>query len=223
MRRGPPWTNTSPPFNGETANVEGLTYATQESSYLAGCLAGLMTKKQGGKQVVGAVGGVKTAPVDASLAGYRAGAARCDPGITVLIGYSADATDQAKCKAVAQKQVDRGSQVEFNVAGRCGLGTLDAADEAGIWGIGSDVDQAHLHPTHILTSTVKRLDRGVYLAIKNAEKGGFIGGENLVLDLKNSGVGMGRSNPKVPALFLKRIARLKAQIVAGKLNPPAKL
>jgi basic membrane lipoprotein Med (substrate-binding protein (PBP1-ABC) superfamily) len=31
--------------------------------------------------------------------------------------------------------------VLFQVAGGCGLGTLRAADEAGIWEIGADVDQ----------------------------------------------------------------------------------
>jgi len=29
---------TGAPFNGKTKNVEGLTYATQENSYLVGCL-----------------------------------------------------------------------------------------------------------------------------------------------------------------------------------------
>jgi basic membrane protein A len=88
---------TGTPFNGaKSPNVEGLTYATQENSYLAGCLAGLMVQKQGGKQVIGVVGGVKIPPVDSFLAGYQAGAKKCNPKITVLKGYSQDFIDQAK-------------------------------------------------------------------------------------------------------------------------------
>jgi basic membrane protein A len=205
-------------------NVEGLTYATQENSYLAGCLAGMMVKKQGGDQIIGVVGGVKIPPVDSFLAGYKAGAAKCDPGIKVLIGYSQDFIDQAKCKTVAQNQIDAGSQVEFNVAGPCGLGTLDAANDAGIWGIGVDVDQYSTHPAHILTSAVKRVDRGVYLAIKGAMTGsGFKGGGNLTFNLKNNGVGLGKINPNVPASYLKTINKLRAQIVAGKIKPPTKV
>ena len=64
------------------------------------------------------------------------------------MGYSQDFIDQAKCKTVAQNQIDAGSQVEFNVAGPCGLGTLDAAKEAGIWGIGVDVDQSVPRQAH---------------------------------------------------------------------------
>ena len=100
-------------------NVEGLTYATQENSYLVGCLAGLMVKKAGGTQTIGVVGGVKIPPVDTFLAGYKAGAAKCVPGTTVQIGYSQDFIDQAKCKQVAENQLDAGSQVVFGVAGPC--------------------------------------------------------------------------------------------------------
>jgi basic membrane protein A and related proteins len=215
---------TGAPFNGKKSpNVEGLTYASQESSYLAGCLAGLMVKKQGGQQIIGVVGGVKIPPVDSFLAGYQAGAKKCNPGIKVLKGYSQDFIDQAKCTTVAQNQIDAGSQVEFNVAGPCGLGTLQAADDAGIWGIGVDVDQFYLHPKHVLTSVIKRVDRGVYLAIKGAQSGQFKGGGNLVFNLKNQGVGLGKMSPNIPASFLKQINKLRAQIVAGKIKPPVKV
>jgi basic membrane protein A and related proteins len=215
---------TGTPFNGKKSpNVEGLTYASQQSSYLAGCLAGLMVHKQGGQQIIGVVGGQKIPPVDSFLAGYQAGAKKCDPGIKVLKGYSQDFIDQAKCTTVAQNQIDAGSQVEFNVAGPCGLGTLQAANDAGIWGIGVDVDQYYLHPNHILTSVIKRVDRGVYLAIKGAQNGQFHGGGNLVFNLKNAGVGLGKMSPNVPAAFIKKLNALRAQIVAGKINPPVKV
>src|SRR5439155_8435387 len=103
------------PFNGAVPNVEGLTYATQENSYLVGCLAALMAKKKG-KTNISVVGGVKIPPVDAFLAGYRAGALKCVPGTTVQIGYSQNFIAQDLCKAVATNQIDAGSQVVFNVA-----------------------------------------------------------------------------------------------------------
>lgn len=214
---------TGPPFNGKKSpNVEGLTYAAQENSYLVGCLAGLMTKKQGGEQTIGVVGGVKIPPVDVFLAGYQAGAKKCNPGIKVLVGYSQDFIDQAKCKTVAQNQIDQGSQVEFNVAGPCGLGTLDAAKEAGIWGIGVDVDQSYLGK-HILTSAVKRVDRGVFLAIQGAKNGQFKGGGNLVFNLKNAGVGVGKISPNVPASYINQMNGLRKQIVSGKIKVPTKV
>jgi basic membrane protein A len=215
---------TGAPFNGKKSpNVEGLTYQPQESSYLAGCLAALMAKKQGGDQVIGFVGGQKIPPVDSFLAGYQAGAKKCNPGIKVLKGYSQDFIDQAKCTTIAQNQIDAGSQVEFNVAGPCGLGTLQAADDAGVWGIGVDVDQYYLHPKHTLTSVIKRVDRGVYLAIQGAQSGQFKGGSNLNFNLKNNGVGLGRMAGSVPSPFLKTLNGLRAKIIAGKIKPPVKV
>jgi len=212
---------TGPPFNGKASpNVEGLTYATQENGYLAGCLAALMTKRQGGKQVIGAVGGVKIPPVDTYIAGYRAGAEKCVPGTKVLVDYSQDFVDQAKCKTLANNQIDAGSQVEFQVAGGCGLGTLSAAQDHKVWGIGVDTDQSNLGP-HILTSAVKRVDRGIFLTIQAVRDKAFRGGQNLVFDLKNDGVGLGKTSPKVPDDVMAKVDDLKQQIIDGKITPPA--
>ncbi len=210
------------PFNGKKSpNVEGLTYATQENSYLVGCIAASMAKIKG-STTIGVVGGVKIPPVDTFLAGYQAGAAKCLPGVKVLKGYSQDFIDQAKCKTVGQNQIDQGAAVIFAVAGPCGLGALDAAKQAGVYGVGVDVDQSYLGP-YILTSAVKRVDNGVYLAIKGAQSGLFKGGGNLTFNLKNNGVALGKISPVVPASVLKKVALLRAQIVAGKIVPPTKV
>jgi basic membrane protein A len=210
-----------PPFNGTTRNVEGLTYATQQNSYLVGCLAAHVAAARG-KKNISVVGGVKIPPVDNFLAGYRAGALKCVKGTTVQIGYSQDFIDQAKCKSVAQNQLDAGSQVVFNVAGPCGLGALDAAKERGRWGIGVDVDQSFLG-SHILTSAVKRVDVGIFLAVKGAMTGkGYRAGGDLVFNLKNGGVSLGKfsKKAKLKKAWLAQIASLRKQIIAGKIKPP---
>ena len=203
-------------------NVTGLTYATQENSYLVGCLSALMTKKDGAKHVISATAGVKIPPVDSFIAGYRAGAQKCVPGTKVLIGYSQTFTEQDKCKAIALNQIAAGSHVVFAVAGPCGLGALEAAKEQGVWGDGVDVDQAYLGP-HILTSAVKRVDTGVYLTVKAARDGTLVGGGDITFNLKNNGVALGKISSKVPAAYKAKINALKAQIVAGKIVPPAAL
>lgn len=202
-------------------NLEGLTYATQENSYLIGCLAAKVAAR-GGNKNISVVGGLKIPPVDTFLAGYKAGAQKCVPGTTVQIGYSQDFIDQAKCKSVAQNQLDGGSQVVFSVAGPCGLGALDAAKGAGRWGVGVDVDQSFLG-SYILTSAVKRVDQGIFLAVQGAKTGkGFKGGGDLVFNLKNKGVALGKisAKAKIPKAWLTQINKLKAQIIAGKIKPP---
>ena len=202
-------------------NVTGLTFATQENSYMAGCLAALMTKKQG-RKTIGVVGGIKIPPVDAFLAGYRAGAAKCVPGTKVLIGYSNTFTAEDKCKVVALQQIAAGAKVVFDVAGPCGFGVHSAAKEKHVWSIGVDVDQAYLGP-QVLTSVLKHVEVATFDAVQDVKSGQKIGGKDLTFNLKNGGVGIGKISPKVPKAFIARMNALGKLIAAGKLKPPAKL
>jgi basic membrane protein A len=200
-------------------NVTGLTYASQESGCLVGYMAALMAKRAGGKQVIGAVGGIKIPPVDTWIAGYKSCAKRANKGITVLIGYSQDFVQSDKCKAVAEQQIAQGAKVLFQVAGGCGLGTLKAADEAGIWGIGVDKDQYN-DAKRVMTSGVKRVDVGVYNFIKAAKTGSPLGGGNLNFDLENGGMDLGKINPAVPKSIVAKTLALKQLIISGKVTPP---
>jgi basic membrane protein A and related proteins len=212
-----------PPFSDKKGkllvkNITGITFKSEQQSYLVGCLSALMAKKGGGN-TISATGGVKIPPVDDFIVGYRAGALKCVPGIKVLVGYSQDFVAQDKCKAVAQNQISAGAKVVFAVAGPCGFGALAAAKEAGVWGDGVDVDQSYLGP-HILTSAVKRVDLGVFRFIEAVKNGTLAPGNDFVFNLKNGGVAVGKISPKVPKAYIAKINALKEQIIAGKIKPP---
>jgi basic membrane protein A len=197
-------------------NVRGLIFKEQEAGYLVGYLAGLEIKQQGGKQVIGSVGGQKIPPVDHYIAGYQAGAKAADAGIKTLNGYSQDFVDQAKCKEVALNQIAQGSQVEFQVAGGCGLGALDAAKEKNIWGIGVDADQAYLGP-HMLASALKKVDVAVFKTAQSVQDGSFAGGQDSVFDVKSGGVGIGKISSKVPADIVTKVKQVQDDIASGKI------
>jgi basic membrane protein A len=202
---------------GKPKNVEGLIFKEQEVGYLAGYLAGLVEKKQGGKATIGSVGGQKQPPVDRYIAGYRAGAKKADPSITLLNTYSQDWVDQAKCKQAALDQISAGASIVFQVAGGCGLGALDAAKEKGVWGIGVDADQSYLGP-QVLTSAMKRVDTSVYATIQQVIAGKFAGGTNMTFSLKNNGVGLGKISPKVPAADVTMVKSIAKQISSGQIK-----
>ena len=197
-------------------NVEGLTYAANEGGCLVGVLAARKAAAAGNK-VIGAVGGLKIPPVDIWIAGYKQCAQLAVPGTKVLIGYSQDFVATDKCKTVAENQLSQGAEVVFQVAGGCGLGTIKAADEAGKWSIGVDVDQYKLGK-RVLTSAVKRVDNGVYQAIQQVAKGQFAGGHDLLFNLKNGGIGLGTMNPAVTAADKAAINSYKARIISGQLK-----
>jgi basic membrane protein A and related proteins len=211
----------APPFKS-SPNVQGLTFATNENSYMIGCLAALMAEREGGDHVISAVGGIKLPTVDIFIAGYQAGAKKCVPDTRVLIGYSQDFVAQDKCKEVALNQIAQGSKAVFQVAGGCGLGALDAAQERGVWGIGVDRDQSDLG-AHILTSAVKRVDQSVFLTAEAVQNGDFKGGTDAVFNLENSGVAVGKISPKVPKALVDRMNALKPQLIDGTIKAPSTL
>jgi basic membrane protein A len=202
-------------------NVMGLTYAANESGCLVGVLAAKMAQKEGSK-TIGAVGGIKIPPVDIWIAGYRYCAQKAVPGTKVLVGYSQDFVAADKCKTVAQNLIGQGAKVLFQVAGLCGLGTLKAADDAGIWGIGVDKDQYN-DAKRVLTSGVKRVDVGVFDAIKAVQQGKFKGGTDLLFNLKNNGMTVGKINPAVPKGYINLMNQYKQQIISGQLKVPSAL
>lgn len=199
------------------ANTRGILFREQEAGYLSGWLAvkELMVQKR--KLILGAVGGIKIPPVDRYIAGYIAGAAAANPKAVVLHGYSQDFVDQAKCKEIALNQIAQGSQVEFQVAGQCGLGALDAAKEKGGWGIGVDADQAFLG-AHILTSAVKRVDTGVFRTIKYVVDGSFHGYGNTTFSVRAGGVGIGKISSKVPKDIVAQEKVLEKKLANGKIK-----
>jgi basic membrane protein A len=200
---------------GNLKNVEGLLFKEQEAGYLAGYAAGLSAKARGGT-TVSSVGGQKQPPVDRYIAGYQAGAKAAFPAVKLINGYSQDFSNQAKCKEVALNQIAAGSVVVFQVAGGCGLGALDAAKGANVWGVGVAADQSYLG-SYILTSALKRVDTAVFNSIKSAKDGTFKGGEDAVYGLKDQGVGIGKFSPKTPKGVSAKVDAIKAQIVSGKV------
>jgi basic membrane protein A len=197
-------------------NASGLLFKEQEAGYLVGYAAGLYVKATGGT-AVGSVGGLKIPPVDRYIAGFQFGAKKADPGIQVFNDYSNDFVKQAICKEKALNQIAQGSTVEFQVAGQCGLGVLDAAKEKKVFGIGVDADQGYLG-TQVMTSALKKVDVAVYDAIISAKAGKLAGGKNAVFDAKVNGVGYGKWSPKVSPKIKSAVAAQFALLKAGKIK-----
>jgi basic membrane protein A len=197
-------------------NVQGLLFKEQEAGYLVGYAAGLYVKSKGGT-AVGSVGGLKIPPVDRYIAGFQFGAKKADPGIKTLNDYSQDFVVQAKCKEKALNQIEAGSLVEFQVAGQCGLGVLDAAHTKNVLGIGVDADQGYLGPW-VMTSAQKKVDVAVFTTITAAKAGKLKGGTNSTFGAKVNGVGYGKWSARVPASIRNAVAAQYKLLKAGKIK-----
>lgn len=176
-------------------NVMGLLFAEDQSGFLAGVVAGLMTKSN----VVGGVYGLAIPPVCRFRKGYENGVKFVNPNARILGVYQgpADGTPFNNPQwgaARARDQMNEGADVIFSAGGTTGNGGLEEIAKAqGVLGIGVDQDQYYTLSENVrkilLTSAMKRVDQATYLAVKSVVDGAFQGG-NRVFDITNDGIGL---------------------------------
>lgn len=203
--------NKNSSFKGQR-NVTGVNFDDYENGYVGGYLAGLMTH---GRQAVSAVAGGHTQPVPDLIKGFRAGARRARPGIRVLVNYTGTFISEGTCESVANRQINDGSRVVFDLAGECGLGALTAAGIDGAWALGADSNVSDFGP-QMLGSVVDRIDRVTRLAVTLFASGQLPGGQDLRLDLASGTIGLVGINDHVVSTAVRSKvenvdARLRAQ------------
>ena len=168
----------------EVPNVVGLNFPEDQSGFLAGVLAAMMTKS--GK--IGAVLGTDAVPpVWRFGEGYRAGAAYVDPNVEVTtvyhndVGFDKTFTDPEWGKTTAISMIDKGVDIVFGAGGKTGNGALQGAAEKGVLAVGVDTDQYYTVPECqevMLTSAMKLITPGTFDLLKMAKEGNFPAGGN---------------------------------------------
>lgn len=201
-------------------NYQGLLFAEAQAGYLAGIVAGTITKT--GK--IGTVGGRSDVPpVVSYIKGYQNGAKSVKPDVKVFVNYTEDFNAPDKGEASAKTMIGQGADVIFQVAGLTGAGALRAACNAKIWGIGVDVDQYQSLPDAqkcIVTSAEKHLQIAAREAIKRFKDKGKQGG-NFFNDAKNGGIGYSpiRNLSPVPAGLEDKLKKAIDDMKSGSVNP----
>lgn len=207
---------------GTPENVVGVIFHDEQSSFLAGYVAGHTTETN----KVGFVGGQKGVVIGKFENGYNAGvkyaAKELGKEIEVLNQYADSFGDAAKGKAIASSMFQKGADIVFHAAGGVGNGVIEAAKEADKWAIGVDRDQNDLAPDHVLTSVIKRVDVAVYNVAKDLKDGKFEGGKTLLYGLEHDGaVGLAATSDKnVKPEILEKVKVIEEKIVAGEIVPP---
>lgn len=202
------------------ANYQGLLFNEAQAGYLAGIIAGTITKS--GK--IGAIGGRSDVPpVVNYIKGYENGAKSVKASVAVTKVYVEDFNAPDKGEAAAKTMIGQGVDVVFQVAGLTGAGVLRAACSAKIYGIGVDVDQYLSLPDSkgcIISSAEKRLLNAVRDGIKRFKDKGKQTG-NFTNDATNEGIGVSeiRNLSPVPAGLTDKIKQATEDMKSGKLKP----
>lgn len=202
------------------ANVLNITYAQNEGSFLAGYIAAKMSQTG----VIGAVGGEDSGTINDFIVGYKQGALYANPNIDVQVQYSNTYDDPAVGKECALALNEKGADVVFQIASKCGDGVFEAAKEKGFYAIGVDFDQKFIEPEVIICSMCKEVGDSIYVAVKqHMEKGDDCGlwGTTWVADMTDGYVGIGYgeegSTQQIPDEVKLEVEGLAKKIIDGEI------
>lgn len=202
-------------------NVAPLVFRLEEASYLAGMVAGGMTKSN----VIGFVGGIELPPIKAAYEGWVRGARAVNPRVKARQIYLNNFDDAVAGREATLALIRVGADMFHHNADAAALGLFQAVKQSpGTYAFGANADQSALAPQRVLGSAVIDLPRAFLLVAREVRSGSFrprIESFGLA-----SGVVRYQANPAldslVPAQLQARVRAAAESIAAGTLQaaPP---
>lgn len=213
-------------------NVKGLTFKTQESSFLAGYAAAAFSSKG----VVATYGGAPYPTVTAFMDGFAQGVYYYNQvkkkGVRVL-GWNRDTkngefvgdfSNTSKALQISKNFEQAGADVIFPVAGGLGGATaqnsMDGKKSVTIWVDTDGYVSAAKYRSVLLTSVMKGLGESIQAVIAEVNAGKFTN-KAYVGTLANKGTRLASFHDlasAVPSTLSKEIAAIQKKIVAGSIK-----
>ncbi len=198
------------------ANVQELFFRENESSYLGGIVAGMMTKTK----KVGFLGAVKQDVIDRYLVGFQAGVKSVDPATKVCFAYVGSLSDPALGKQFANTMYGQGVDIIHAATAGTQLGIYQAAEEQKKYLVSADVDVRPLAPHYGLTATGPDFAGAAKVAVNQFADNAFKTGLQ-VYGLKDGAVRILPFNGTlVPQSVQAAVAKAQQGIIAGRITVP---
>ncbi|MCK6626072.1 MAG: BMP family ABC transporter substrate-binding protein [Anaerolineae bacterium] len=202
----------------EGSNVWSATYREYEGDFVVGVLAALVTQTH----MVGFMGGGVTPVVRRIELGFAQGVKNVDSSISFISDYVGEFDDPLKGRLLAETQFTLGADVIYQVAGRCGLGAIEAANEFGRWIISTGGDHSDLAPNAVLTSRIKNVGKPILDVIESVVADRFEGGVIKSYGFAEGGLMMAPIRPSVFKVVTPAIQNImqevQAQVISGKIK-----
>jgi basic membrane lipoprotein Med (substrate-binding protein (PBP1-ABC) superfamily) len=199
-------------------NLIPIQFASGQATYLAGMLAGGMTKT--GK--VGLVGGLEIPIVKEAFVAFDHGAHAVKPDVKVTTTFTGDGKDVAKAKQQAQALLDSGNDVLMHNANAAAAGVFQAVmGKQGAMVIGANDDQSDQATAQNLGSFILDVRTAMAVVAKTI-KDGKTEGKPFQAGLKDKAVGF-KFNPgfkgTIPQEIKDKMQKAEDDMIAGTLDP----
>lgn len=215
-------------------NTVAIFFAEHESGFLAGVATAIQLKEG----QAGFIGGMEIPAVQKFNWGFQQGVKYANDNLGTNITlkkenvlYQGSFTDVAAGGQIAAQMYDRGVNVIFTAAGGVGVGVIKEAKnraKAGkqVWVVGVDNDQYEDgiyegNKSVILTSAMKKINHATFDVIQKELDGKYPGGQTLIFDAKNDGVGIPDKNPNLSDDTVAKVKDVFEKIKSGEIKVSA--
>jgi len=191
-------------------NTVAVSWEEQQSGFVAGAVVAVQIQEG----EFGFIGGMEIPAVQKYNWGWQQGIKYANEHLGTKITikpenviYQGSFSDVAAGQQLAASMYDKGVKVIFAAAGGVGVGVINEAktrrsNKQDVWMVGVDVDQYAdgMLPdgkSVVITSAMKHLDSASYDMIEAQLKNTFPGGQSLLLNATNDGIGIPDNNPNL--------------------------
>lgn len=201
----------------EGDNVYSFLFDVQESSYLAGALAALVTEGD----TYGFVGGMEIPVVLAWESGYVSGVKTIKPDAEVKTAYVGTFSDPGDAKELALAQFNDGAEVVLECSSGGAIGVIEAARDADKAFIATDKSKDSFAPGYELTAALAHRDQAVFNAAKLLADGTAVPGTTH-LTMKDGVFGLPEdTEARYGADVVAKINQLIELVKSGEVVVPA--
>jgi len=197
----------------KTGNIVSILPDAKQIGYMAGALAGLMTKTN----KIGFIGGMELDTTKAKLASYTAAAKAVNPKVTVSSAYAGSFSDSAKGKEIAESMVSMNKvDVMFGDASAVDSGAREALSKhKGTYDIGQPADLLKIQKSEVIISSVVTDNaRMLQICMEDVKKGTF-GNKTVFGNLSNGALSVGKFSPAVSKAIQVKYSYIVDKIKKG--------
>lgn len=198
-------------------NLGGVGFREWEAGWVAGVMAGLSTKSN----KIGTIGGFPFPVIEGSMDGFEKGAKTVNPRVQVTQVFVNSWSDVAKGKESAKAMIEAGVDVIMTTANQVGIGSIQAAREAGVKAVGFISDQHSLAPGTVVGSVLYYTPR-FFTAIMSDYVKGKLKPQVKTYGWKEKFFGLGKYDPGTSEKVKATVKRHIADLSAGKYENPYK-
>ncbi|WP_029005844.1 BMP family protein [Azorhizobium doebereinerae] len=200
----------------EGANLTSYEVLQEESAWLAGAAAALLTKTG----TVGHISGIRVPPGLKGRAAYAAGVAAARPGVRLLTTFCGEQDDAALAHKVATAQADAGADIIFTMLNAGRPGAIAACREKHIFQIGNVRDWYPSAPDVFIASAVADVSVAMADGVSDAVSGRLVPGRHVKLGVAAGDAVRLALAPEVPAEVRAAVERYAAGIASGAITVP---